>query len=211
MANRKLASILVKDGWTCVKGAGTLYPLWKPDTHLNYMLSSGCSDLIVASNNSQDLFKLDTRCHINLIAALGWSGVKEIRGLFEAGYSKIFLGGSERELPTREEAEIFSEMVHVYGASSFGYSMHFAKDIPVLDENFLSQFNELFLINETLQLSIDEEGSARVAALFDEQMIGHSHELNLCAPSVNHRAWSAVSRFPVNYVNYCEHAISRLR
>ncbi len=211
MARRKLASILIRDGWTCVKGAGVTFPLWKPEAHLNYMLSSGCSDLIVASDDPRMLFALDTQCHINMIAALGWSGVKEIRNLFEAGYSKIFFGGSVRQFPNPEEAEIFAEMVHIYGASSFGYSMHFSDVMPILEPIFLAQFNEIYLIPNKLQLCIDEEVVVKLASMFEGVVGKDTHELNLCGPSANYQAWSASSCYPINYVNYCEHAIARLR
>ena len=211
MVRRKLASILIRDGWTCVRGAGLTFPLWKPDSHLNFMLNGGFTDIIVASDESAELFALETQCDINLIAALGWSGVARTRELFEAGYSKIFFGGAGRQFPNKKEAEIFAEMVHVYGASSFGYSLHFEFNIPNLTDSFLAQFNEVLFVHDRLQIQVDPEQTMTVAKSIDSLISHKTHELNLCAPSVNHQIWTQTAKHPINHVNYCEHGIARLR
>lgn len=211
MVMRKLASILIRDGWTCVRGSGYTFPLWNPDSHLEYILKGNFSDIIVASDNIDELLGLDTRCDANLVAALGWSGVSHIQRLFEAGYSKIFFGGVARQFPNHKEAEAFTEMVRLYGASSFGYTLHFETNIPNLTEIFLDQFNEILLVHDALQIQVDLEKTKKLARSIDSLINHQTHELNLCAPSANHDIWVQTTNQLINYVNYCEHAMARLR
>ena len=175
------------------------------------MLNGDFTDIIVASDKSTELFALDAQCHINLVAALGWSGVASIRELFEAGYSKIFFGGAERQFPNQREAEIFAEMVHIYGVSSFGYSFHFGSIIPNLTDSFLAQFNEILFVHDNLQIQVDPEQTKTLAKSIDSLISHETHALNLCAPSVNHQIWTQTAKQPINYVNFCEHGIARLR
>lgn len=211
MAWRKLAGILVRNGVTCVRGGGVTFPLWKPQEHINYMLSGKCSDLIVASDSSQTLLELNILGNINIIAALGWSGVREVRNLFEAGYSKIFLGGADRSFPSQEEAEIFAEMVGIYGSSSFGYSFHFENEIPQIEPSFLNHFNEVLIIENKVQLYTDREKCIYLASQFEKNIKKRNLQLNLCGPKKNHTYWMTNSNVPVNYVNYCEHGIAILK
>ena len=175
------------------------------------MLSGGFTDIIVASDKSTELFALDARCHINLVAALGWSGVTHTRQLFEAGYSKIFFGGVERQFPNQKEAEVFAEMVDIYGASSFGYSFHFGSVIPNLTYPFLANFNEILFVHDSLQIQVDPEKTKTLAKSIGSRISHETHELNLCSPLVNHQIWTQTAKQPINHVNYCEHGIARLR
>ncbi len=194
-----------------MQAGGITFPLWQPQSHINYMLRRNCSDLIISSDNSESLLSLKTTCQINLVAALGWSGVREIRKLFEAGYSKVFLGGASRPLPSRDEANIFAEMVSIYGASSFGYTLHFEDIFPEIDPIFLNQFNEILIVEKEVQLYINQEKCTRLANEFDKKIRRDSLKVNLCAPEKNYETWSRSSKFQVNYVNYCEHGIARVR
>lgn len=109
MASRRLASILIIDGTTCIKTGETIFPLWRPQPHIDYMLSGSYTDLIVASNDANTLINLDIDCRINMIAALGWSGVAHIERLFNAGYSKVFFGGARRAVLSEREEQIFAK------------------------------------------------------------------------------------------------------
>jgi hypothetical protein len=211
MDRRKLATILIRDGWSCVRGSGSTFPLWKPESHLSYMLKSSFSDIIVASDDVDYLFALNTQCNVNLIAALGWSGVSRVAELFEAGYSKVFFGGVDRQFPNQKETEIFADFVNIYGASSFGYTVHFGPTFPHLTDIFLNQFNEILLVHDALQIQIDPEQIRTIAGSLDDILSQQTHELNLCAPAANHEIWLKTANKPINYVNYCEHAIARLR
>ncbi|WP_341364845.1 hypothetical protein P8T57_05585 [Thalassospira sp. SN3W] len=165
----------------------------------------------MASNDANTLINLDIDCRINMIAALGWSGVAHIERLFNAGYSKVFFGGARRAVPSEREEQIFREMVRIYGASSFGYSMHFPCPEPYIPKHLSDSFNEVLIIDSELQLLPDPDRTAHIAHSISRNMPTKGKEINFSAPHINYEHFEKCVNFPVNYVNYCEHGIAKYR
>ncbi len=211
MASRRIASILIRDGITCVKSGRNIFPLWKAKPHINYMLAGNFTDLILACDNAHTLLDLNIHCQINVIAALGWSGVYQIEDLFKAGYSKVFFGGENRPYPSKREERIFYDMVAIYGASSFGYSMHFPITTPNFPTHLSSKFNEILIVDSEIQLFPDTDRTTNIAETVNTHVVNTGKIINLCAPHVNYLRFQEVSDAHINYVNYCEHGIEKYR
>lgn len=211
MDSRKIASILIKNNWSCIIGDNSIYPLWKPQSHLNYLASSDYTDIIIATDDSSSVLPLNLKSGKNYIFSAGWSNVVYIPAAFQHGFSKIFLGGKDRLLPSAQEHIYFSKMLDIYGSSSFGLNIHIDDCLPDLDPFFLSQFNEITLIPRTLQLFHDDEALLSLASTISDNICSYSHEINV---TLTHNSYSKLSRIvtsSLNYINYAEHGVSTLR
>ena len=193
---------------TYIKFEQQRFPLWNIDEHLDYLSEFDFTDVIICSRKAGALLEFNLENFVNYAAGIGWSHVKMTPRLFDYGYSKIFLGGSNRPLPNKEEYKNFCDLLKMYGSSSFGLNVHFndKKDLKQ-KKGLLEHFSEINIIDEFLQLTFDKAVAESLVKKIDNFGNPNNNEFNLIAPKKTWEFINEKSKINLNYVNYCEHAI----
>ena len=99
----------------------------------------------------------------------------------------------------------------IYGSSSFGYTLHFQEKIDLVGMEFLSNFNEILLIEDSLQLMENKEKIDEYILMLNKSKSLKNIEVNICTLFLNYKYWNQGFYKNVNYVNYCEHGVSKLK
>jgi len=206
LASRKIASILTSKGKTLVKTVELSFPLWTLNSHIKYLESFDYTDIIVSSSCADELLLVPFNKNINYIAGISWSEVHRVVDLFNHGFSKIFLGGREKKIPTHYELSIFNELLLVYGGSAFGYSCHFREDnLPILDVDFVNKFSEITFISDTDQVVHNAALANSVISKIRNNAIFSNKELNLIHTNTVSTVFNDGS-LNINMINYSKHA-----
>lgn len=211
MVKRKIASILIKNNWSCIAYEDSLFPLWEPQSHVNYISESDYSDIIISIDKSFAFDSLALSAGKNYILSCSWSNVTRIPEIFSHGYSKIFFGGSQTSHPSVSEKPILMSMLAKYGASSFGLNIHVDDYHLDFIPDILGYCNEITIIHNKLQLINDESSFNKLVEFIDEIAPSLNHDLNMIVPIHTYLKLSRIIQRPINFVNYCHHGVSLLR
>lgn len=199
---------MVEANTTYIKFEQQKFPLWNVNEHLDYLSEFDFTDLMICSGQAGELLEFKLANYINYAAGIGWSHIKMTPRLFDYGYSKIFLGGSNRLLPNKEEYKKFCELLKVYGSSSFGLNVHLTDKEQIKQINaLLDHFSEINIIDQFLQLTFDKAAANNLVTKFDSFATPSNNEFNLIAPKKTWEFINKKSKINLNYVNYCEHGI----
>lgn len=155
MAERKIASILIKSGLTVTplsaEGGQVLLPAPSVEQEIEHLRAVKHTEVMISSDTVLALETcIEKSSGLSITAGISWRHILYVPRLFEVGYSRVAFGSRKRALPTLEEYSILTNLISLYGRSAFVLTCHSnALDRKaLLRPDVIGSFSEVSYIND---------------------------------------------------------------